>query len=393
MSASVERRREDAEVAVLTHGTRGQLANGCLKPCGHEFCATCIKQLKKRAVFLATEGVMCPHCRQPVKEFQLPNEIVPSVSTSKSAWGASAAAAPRPPAPAWGTAAPAPMPLSMAAAPVPRAAPAPQQKKQANGPAGGSAKQAPPLPAAVATAATSAPARKPGPAQAPAAAPAAAAAAPAPAPTLVPVPSSEAHDSFSAFGGGGSEAINTWSAGGTSTSMQMPAPSGAMGGFGSLGGGGGNGWSNTAFSGLPGLDTKSVFAPGGGGLWGGVPRSGPPGGLGTGLDWNSQGGGPTPFDSSSWDSFQMPGGGSGGNIASAFGVGLGFGSLDSNTGGGQSGGSGGIGQSGGGGVGGGGASDPAVGNIEVNVKFNDEGGRSKDLVIRASAEDRSLLIA
>jgi hypothetical protein len=44
-----------------------ELANGCLKPCGHKFCGTCIKQLKKRAVFLATEGVMCPHCRQPVK--------------------------------------------------------------------------------------------------------------------------------------------------------------------------------------------------------------------------------------------------------------------------------------------------------------------------------------
>ena len=64
-----------------------ELANSCLKPCGHRFCSTCIKQLEKRAVFLATGGVMCPHCRQPVKEFHLPNNSVLSPSsTPKTSW-------------------------------------------------------------------------------------------------------------------------------------------------------------------------------------------------------------------------------------------------------------------------------------------------------------------
>eukprot|EP00960_Hanusia_phi_P074189 768177-Hanusia_phi.AAC.9 len=65
------------------------LANACLKPCGHQFCTECITNLKKRAVFQATEGVLCPHCRAPVKEFVLPatGASIPSISQTKSAWG------------------------------------------------------------------------------------------------------------------------------------------------------------------------------------------------------------------------------------------------------------------------------------------------------------------
>ena len=65
------------------------VANGQLKPCKHSFCGQCILQLKKRAVFLATEGVLCPHCRAPVKEFQLPDmSLEPSASSGLPAWGA-----------------------------------------------------------------------------------------------------------------------------------------------------------------------------------------------------------------------------------------------------------------------------------------------------------------
>ena len=49
-----------------------ELANGSLLPCKHSFCATCIVKLKKQAVYQATEGVMCPNCRTPVREYLLP---------------------------------------------------------------------------------------------------------------------------------------------------------------------------------------------------------------------------------------------------------------------------------------------------------------------------------
>ena len=73
----------------------------------------------------------------------------------------------------------------------------------------------------------------------------------------------------------------------------------------------------------------------------------------------------------------MPGGG-GGNLASGFGVGLGFGSLDSSNAGGRP---------------SGGSADPSAGNIEVTVKFNDDAGRSQDLTIKAAASDRCLISA
>ena len=324
------------------------LANGCLKPCGHQFCGDCIKQLKKRAVFLATEGVMCPHCRQPVKVFQLPDTIVPSVSTTKSAWGASAPA----PAPA-----PIPQPSQFRAPLQPKPGP-----KQSNGPA---APAAPKAAAAATPAAAPAPAPKAAPAPPPPQA-----RAPSPAPAPAPPPSApapalrvESQDAFSAFGSGSAD-MSPWSAGGGS--LQMPTPSTAIGGFGGLGGGGG--WSSTAFSGLPGLDTTSVFSSGtSGGLWGGVSNTATSGVLET---WNAQGGGPSAFDSGSWDSFQMPGAGAsnaGGGLGSGFGGGLGLSPLGSSSRG--------------------SSADPSVGNIEIKVKFSDDAGRDKDIALHAMPSD------
>lgn len=159
--------------------------------------------------------------------------------------------------------------------------------------------------------------------------------------------------------------MSPWSADGGS--LQMPTPSSAIGGFGSLGG---SGWSSTAFSGLPGLDTSSVFSSGtGGGLWGGVSNTATSSALDT---WNSQGGGPSTFDSSSWDSFQMPGAGSSGagadrGLAGGFAGGLGLSPLGSSSR--ES------------------SADAAVGNIEIKVKFTDDAGRDKDVALHAMPSD------
>ena len=291
------------------------LANGCLRPCGHKFCGECIKQFRKRAVSLATEGVMCPHCRQPVKEFQLPEAILASAAKNKSAWGTSS------PAPA-----PAPIPQ-----PLPRAPPAPrpQPAKQSNGPAAKPAPTPPPAPTV----------------------------SPPPPPAQIPTQRVEPQE-FGSFGGGGSGGVGAsngsdlWSGGGGG-SLQMPAASSGMGGFGSIGGGG---WSGSSFGGLPGLNNDPVFAAGNSsGLWGG--SSG-----GVGMDsWSSGGGGPSALDGSTWDSFQMPGGAGGfggGGFGPGGGMGLGGGnSMQS-----------GFGSAGG--VGGGGM-------ISVKVRFSDD----KDLTV------------
>ena len=268
-----------------------ELANGCLKPCGHRFCSTCIKQLKKRAVFLATEGVMCPHCRQPVKEFQLPNNnVLSSSSTTKTAWGTSSKPTP----------APAPIPPPPMRVPV---QPKPQPPKQSNGPPAAAAAKA--IPVLASPALTAAPARVPDHVP-----------APSPAPTPAPAAAASRADpqsSFGSFAGGGG---NMWGgagqgAGAASSSLQMPQP----GGGGGMGGFGGAGWSSSAFGGLPSLNTDPVFTPSEG-LWSA--------GAGSGLDsWSA---GPSAFDSSAgggWDSFQMPGAGGGGG---GFG-GSGFGGL------------------------------------------------------------------
>ncbi len=213
-----------------------ELANSCLKPCGHRFCSTCIKQLKKRAVFLATEGVMCPHCRQPVKEFQLPdNSVLSSSSTTKTAWGTSSK-----PTPASASIPP----------PQPRvpAQPKPHPPKQSNGPPAAAAKAIPVLAPPALTPAT---ARAPDP-------------VPSPAPAPAPVPAAAAsradpQSSFGSFAGGGG---NMWGgagqgAGAASSSLQIPQP----GGGGGMGGFGGAGWSSSAFGGLPSLNTYTVFTP------------------------------------------------------------------------------------------------------------------------------------
>jgi hypothetical protein len=305
------------------------LANGLLKPCGHKFCENCVSQLKKRAVFLATEGVMCPHCRQPVKEFQLPGATVPSVSTTKSAWG---------------TSAPAPIPQPVARAqPVPK----PPLARQTNGPAAISALKAPTSAAVSSTQVQN----------------------PAPAPPRVSASASTSNESFSSFAGGGGGS-DLWSAGGGS--LQMPAPSNnSIGGFG--GGSVGGGWGGSAFGGLPGLNTDSVFASGGGGLWGGG------GGSGAMDSWSSRGAGVSSFDAGSnsgWDSFKMPsastaggfggGGFGGGGSIGAFGVGSSS-SLQQSS----------FGAATGSGDGGG------TGSIELKIKFSDD----KDMTVYTEPSD------
>jgi hypothetical protein len=315
-----------------------ELANGCLKPCGHRFCSTCIKQLKKRAVFLATEGVMCPHCRQPVKEFALPNNnVLSSGSTTKTAWGTS-----KP------TPAPTPIPQPPARLPQP---PKPQPPKQSNGPPAAAAAKATPAPAA--------PAPTPAPATAPVRAPEPPAPAPVPAPAPTAASRGNSQSTFGAFGG----ERDMWAGAGQaagSSSLQMPQP----GGGGGMGGFGGGGWSSSNFGGLPSLNADPVFNPTDG-LWSAGGGSG-------GLDsWSS---GPSAFDNPAggWDSFQMPGAGGGGGFG-----GSGFGGLG--------GGGGSMQQAAfGGGIGG----SSSQGSIAVKVKMPDD----NEITVMASPSDSGKML-
>ena len=44
------------------------MADSFLLPCCHTFCGECVQKLRKCAVLLPQQGVLCPHCRQVVKE-------------------------------------------------------------------------------------------------------------------------------------------------------------------------------------------------------------------------------------------------------------------------------------------------------------------------------------
>ena len=334
---------EDEEMCTICFD---ELANACLKPCGHKFCSDCVKQLKKRAVFLATEGVMCPHCRGPVKEFVLPKavELFEKIAP-KSAWGTTGSSTP----------APAPIPQTRAPAPAPRA---PAQKQQSTRQAAQSNGQsAAPTPK---NASRQIPASTPTPTPATAPAPSLPSApAQAPAPIRAPTPPrSQPADAFSSFAAGGSGSDEPWNRAGDSLEMPIPGGGTGIGGFGI---GSSAGWGGSSFGGLPGLNTDlSVFGGGGQGLWGGTGSGGPTD------SWSSQAG--LPAFEGGYEAFQMPGSAGGGG---GFG-GVGFGSFGT----GSSGERGGFGSAAGGSRG---------GSIEIKVKF--AGEQDKDLTIYANQDD------